>query len=66
MSAMTLVALIFVFRVRRGVDYTASPIRLESPVSLKRVLSVAALFLAIQVISTLGDNVMRKAGLFGD
>ncbi len=62
MLAMTLVALIFVFRVRRGVNDTASPIRLESPVSLKRVLSVAALFLAIQVISTLGERYLGKLG----
>jgi uncharacterized membrane protein (DUF4010 family) len=63
--AMTAVALIFVHQARSGVDKTASEIHLESPVSLQRVLSFAALFLLIQIISTLGERYLGKLGFLG-
>lgn len=63
--AMTVVALIFVHRARSGVDKTASEIQLESPVSLKRVLSFAGLFLLIQTFSTLGERYLGKLGFLG-
>ena len=50
--AMTAVTLIFVRRARMGTDATTSEIHLESPVSLKRVLSFGGLSLLIQVVST--------------
>ncbi len=63
--AMTAVALIFVHRARPGVDKAASEIHLESPVSLKRVLSFAGLFLLIQIVSTLGERYLGKLGFLG-
>ena len=63
--AMTVVALIFVHRARSGVDKAASEIQLESPVSLKRVLSFAGLFLFIQTVSTLGERYLGKLGFLG-
>ena len=63
--AMTAVALIFVHRARMGTDATMSEIHLESPVSLKRVLSFAGLFLLIQVVSTLGERYLGKLGFLG-
>jgi uncharacterized membrane protein (DUF4010 family) len=63
--AMTVVALIFVHRARSGVDKTANEIQLESPVSLKRVLSFAGLFLFIQTVSTLGERYLGKLGFLG-
>jgi uncharacterized membrane protein (DUF4010 family) len=63
--AMTAVALIFVHRARMAADATTSEIHLESPVSLKRVLSFAGLFLLIQVVSTLGERYLGKLGFLG-
>ena len=54
--AMTVLALIFVRRERAGRENRADETHLESPVSLKRVLTFAGLFLLIQIISTLGDK----------
>jgi uncharacterized membrane protein (DUF4010 family) len=65
MLVMTAVALIFVHRARMGTDATTSEIHLESPVSLKRVLSFAGLFLLIQVVSTLGERYLGKLGFLG-
>jgi uncharacterized membrane protein (DUF4010 family) len=62
---MTAVALIFLHRARMGTDATTSEIHLESPVSLKRVLSFAGLFLLIQVVSTLGERYLGKLGFLG-
>lgn len=63
--AMTAVALIFVHRARMGADATTSEIHLESPVSRRRVLSFAGLFLLIQVVSTLGERYLGKLGFLG-
>lgn len=63
--AMTAVAWIFVHRARSGTDKAASEIHLDSPVSLRRVLSFAGLFLLIQVISTLGERYLGKLGFLG-
>jgi uncharacterized membrane protein (DUF4010 family) len=59
--AMATVALIFAFHSKINED-GAHDIHLESPVSLKRVLSFALLFLAIQVLSSLAE---RHLGRFG-
>jgi uncharacterized membrane protein (DUF4010 family) len=63
--AMTIVALIFVRRARADVGETPAEIHLESPVSLMRVLNFAALFLLIQIISTLSERYLGKLGFLG-
>jgi len=63
--AMAIVALIFVQRARAGIEETPTEIQLESPVSLKRVLNFAALFLLIQIVSTLGERYLGKFGFLG-
>jgi uncharacterized membrane protein (DUF4010 family) len=40
-------------------------IHLESPVSLQRVLTFAAFFLVIQVVSTLGERYLGRLGFLG-
>jgi uncharacterized membrane protein (DUF4010 family) len=63
--AMTVGALIFVRRVRAHDGDAPTEIHLESPVSIKRVLSFAALFLLIQIVSTLGERYLGKLGFLG-
>jgi uncharacterized membrane protein (DUF4010 family) len=63
--AMTVLALIFVRRERAGMENSAGEIDLESPVSLKRVLTFAGLFLLIQIVSTLGGRYFGKIGFLG-
>jgi uncharacterized membrane protein (DUF4010 family) len=63
--AMSIVALIFVKRAQAGLTETSTAIELESPVSLKRVLKFAALFLLIQIVSTLGERYLGKFGFLG-
>jgi len=63
--AMTVLALIFVRRERAGTQDAPGEIHLESPVSLKRVLSFAGLFLLIQIVSTLGERYLGKIGFLG-
>ena len=63
--AMSIVALIFVHWARTRTDETSQEIQLESPVSLKRVLNFAVLFLMIQIISTLGERYLGKFGFLG-
>jgi uncharacterized membrane protein (DUF4010 family) len=63
--AMTVGALIFVRRVRARRGDAPTEIHLESPVSIKRVLSFAALFLLIQIVSTLGERYLGKLGFLG-
>jgi uncharacterized membrane protein (DUF4010 family) len=65
LGAMAIVALIFVRRASTGVDDAPTEIHLESPVSLTRVLTFAALFLLIQVVSTLGERNLGKFGFLG-
>lgn len=62
---MTLGALILVRRSRARVGDTPAAIHLESPVSLVHVLNFAALFLVIQVVSTLGERHLGKFGFLG-
>jgi uncharacterized membrane protein (DUF4010 family) len=49
----------------QGVSEAPAEIHLESPVSLKRVLTFAVLFLLIQVVSTLGEHYFGKFGFLG-
>jgi uncharacterized membrane protein (DUF4010 family) len=62
--AMAAVALIFVHRARSGSD-SASEMHLASPVSLRRVLSFAGLFLLIQIVSTLSERYLGNVGFLG-
>jgi uncharacterized membrane protein (DUF4010 family) len=62
---MTLLALLFVRRERAGMEDSPGEIHLESPVSLKRVLSFAGLFLLIQIVSTLGERYLGNTGFLG-
>jgi uncharacterized membrane protein (DUF4010 family) len=63
--AMAVVALIFVRSARARADDTPTELHLESPISLKRVLSFALLFLIIQTVSTLGERYLGKFGFLG-
>jgi uncharacterized membrane protein (DUF4010 family) len=64
--AMILAAMAFVYSARKkGTEAAAPEIKLESPVSLRRVLSFAILFLAIQIISTLGQRYLGNVGFLG-
>jgi uncharacterized membrane protein (DUF4010 family) len=63
--AMTALALLFVRRERAGMEDSPGEIQLESPVSLKRVLSFAGLFLLIQIVSTLGERYLGNTGFLG-
>jgi uncharacterized membrane protein (DUF4010 family) len=63
--AMAVVALIFVRRAKASAEETPMEIHLESPVSLKRVLNFAGLFLLIQIVSTLGQRYLGKIGFLG-
>jgi uncharacterized membrane protein (DUF4010 family) len=60
--AMAMAASIFVRSAKARVSDEPAQIHLESPVSVKRVVSFAALFLAIQVVSTLGQRYFGKLG----
>jgi len=50
---------------RASIDDAPAEIHLESPVSIKHVLNFAALFLLIQIVSTLGERYLRKPGFLG-
>ncbi len=63
--AMSVVALVFVQRARSDAGETPTEIHLESPVSLQRVLSFAALFVLIQIVSTLSERYLGKFGFLG-
>lgn len=63
--AMSVLALIFVRRERSEIENGPGEIHLESPVSLKRVLIFAGLFLLIQILSTLSDRYLGKVGFLG-
>jgi len=45
--------------------FVYTDLHLELPVSLRRVLSFAALFLVIQILSTLGQRYLGKVGFLG-
>ena len=63
--AMTLCALVIVQRARVRARDTTTQIQIESPVSIKHVLTFALLFLLIQVVSTLGERHFGRAGFLG-
>jgi uncharacterized membrane protein (DUF4010 family) len=63
--AMAVVALLFVRQARAGIDDAPTEIHLESPVSIKRVLSFAVLFLLIEIVATLGERYLGKSGFLG-
>jgi uncharacterized membrane protein (DUF4010 family) len=63
--AMFIVALIFVRRAHADGGETPAEIHLESPVSLKRVLNFAAIFVVIQIVSTLGERHLGRFGFLG-
>ncbi len=62
--AMTLVAAYWVYRDRRrAADVEPEPtIGIGSPVSLRKVSSFALLFLALQIVATLGQRWIGNAG----
>ena len=62
LTAMALATLIFVRYARSRVGDNPVEIHLESPVSVKRVATFAALFLSIQIVSTLGQRYLGKFG----
>jgi uncharacterized membrane protein (DUF4010 family) len=63
--AMAITALVFIRRSRQRAGGTPTEIHLESPVSVGHVLNFAALFVAIQVVSTLGERHLGKFGFLG-
>jgi uncharacterized membrane protein (DUF4010 family) len=63
--AMSVAGVFFVRRAGKGVDARPIDIHLELPVSLKRVLSFAVLFLVIQILSSLGQRYLGKVGFLG-
>lgn len=64
-AVMAFVAMLFVRRARAVPREAPTEIRLESPVSLRRVLAFAVLFLLIQMISTLGQRYFGRIGFLG-
>jgi uncharacterized membrane protein (DUF4010 family) len=60
--AMAIVALVFVRRTKEQAGDAPAEIHLESPVSVTRVIGFAGFFLAIQVVSTLGERYLGKFG----
>jgi uncharacterized membrane protein (DUF4010 family) len=61
---MGVAAAFFVRQARANTDGTP-PIRIESPVSLRRVVNFAFLFVGIQIVSTLGERHLGKFGFLG-
>jgi uncharacterized membrane protein (DUF4010 family) len=63
--AMTVAALLLAHRASTQAEAASGEIHLESPVSLKRVLVFAGLFVAIQTVSTLAERYLGKLGFLG-
>jgi uncharacterized membrane protein (DUF4010 family) len=63
--SMALIAAFYVHRSRADGAGTGTVIQLQSPVSLWRVLNFALLFLAIQIVSALGERHLGKFGFLG-
>jgi uncharacterized membrane protein (DUF4010 family) len=63
--AMSALALVFVRRASEHDAAGPTDLHLELPVSLKRVLSFATLFLLIQILCTLGQRYLGKGGFLG-
>ncbi len=59
---MTLCAALFAWKQRRRGATQVSPLAVSSPVSLKYVLKFAGLFLAMQVIGTIGARYLGRYG----
>jgi uncharacterized membrane protein (DUF4010 family) len=62
--AMGIVAGYWIYRDRHeaeGIDRNLS-LNLGSPVSIKKVVSFALLFLALQIVATLGQRLIGNAG----
>jgi len=63
--AMSVVALVFVRRASKHDVVGSTDLHLELPVSFRRVLSFAGLFLLIQILSTLAQRYLGKVGFLG-
>jgi uncharacterized membrane protein (DUF4010 family) len=63
--AMMVLALVFVRRANVSKGDGPDDFHLESPVSLKRVMTFAILFLVIQVVSTFGERYLGRLGFLG-
>jgi uncharacterized membrane protein (DUF4010 family) len=62
LTAMALVTLFFARHAKARVGEEPIEIQLESPVSIRRVAVFAALFVSIQIVSTLGQRFFGKFG----
>jgi uncharacterized membrane protein (DUF4010 family) len=62
---MSVVALVFVRRASKHDVVGSTDLHLELPVSFRRVLSFAGLFLLIQILSTLAQRYLGKVGFLG-
>lgn len=63
--AMALAALVMVHRARRRAAGQTVEIELESPISVRHVVTFALLFLAIQIVSTLAARGFGRLGFLG-
>jgi uncharacterized membrane protein (DUF4010 family) len=62
--AMSAIAAYWIYRDRgkaSGIDGVV-PLKLDSPISLKKVLSLGVLFIAVQILATLGQRLVGGAG----
>jgi uncharacterized membrane protein (DUF4010 family) len=62
--AMSAVAAYWIYRDHKKAEQMPGtvPLKLDSPVSLKKVLSLGLLFLAVQIVATIGQRFMGRAG----
>lgn len=60
--AMTLGALLFTWKNRKRSTEPVRSLHLESPVSLRHVLSLGALFVAMEIVGTVGARFLGKFG----
>jgi uncharacterized membrane protein (DUF4010 family) len=64
--AMTAGALIFAWKKReRGTERPVKSLRLDSPVSLRHVLNLGALFVLMEIVGTIGARFLGKFGFLG-
>lgn len=62
--AMSAIAAYWIYRDRgkaRGIEGIV-PLKLDSPISLRKVLSLGVLFIAVQIVATLGQRLVGGAG----
>ena len=64
MLAMAVVAAVLVFRRRQRTAPDGEALQLESPISLRYVFEFGALFLLIQIASTLGERAWGTGGTY--